>query len=156
VRQLEPLYGQKLALGGTPSQGSPAPEQAQAGGEAGPSSTKNSTEEWEIRPSSTANGTHVSRSRRSSPVEQPTWCHDVLIPVRRYDGLVDVSIIYCIGRAPDDDHYDPRTSKYHVIGLTDNVMIIMESRDIDFVLDLLQIPLHRPLHNVTSPGEQIL
>jgi hypothetical protein len=35
-------------------------------------------------------------------------------------------------------------------------MIIMETRDIDFVLDLLKIPLHWPLHNVTSPKEQIL
>jgi hypothetical protein len=42
VRQLESLYGQNLALGGTPSQGSPAPEQAQAGGVAGPSSPNNS------------------------------------------------------------------------------------------------------------------
>jgi hypothetical protein len=81
VRQLEPLYGQNLASGVTPSQGSPAPEQAPAGGEAGPSSPKNSAEEWEIQPSSTSNIPHVSRSQRSSPVEQPGWCHDVLIPV---------------------------------------------------------------------------
>jgi hypothetical protein len=156
VRQLEPLYGQNLASGGTLSQGSTAPEQAQAGGEAGPSSPNNSAGEWEIRPSSTSNIPHVSRSQRSSPVEQPGWCHDVLIPVRRYEGFVDVSIIPCIGRFNDDDHYDPRTSKYHVIGLTDDVAIIMETRDIDIVLDLLKIPLHRPLHNVTSPEEQIL
>jgi hypothetical protein len=42
-----------------------------------------------------------------------------------------------------------------VIGLTDDVMIIMETQDINFVLQLLQIPLH-PLNNVTSPEEQIL
>ncbi len=156
MRHLEPLYGQNLASGGTPSQGSPAPEQAQAGGEAGPSSPNNSAGEWELRPSSTNNIPHVSRSQRSSPVEQPAWGTEVLIPVRRYDGLIDVSIIHCIGRANDDDHYDPRTSKYQVIGLTDDVMVIMETRDIDFVLDLLKIPLNRPLHNVTSPEEQIL
>ncbi len=50
VRQLEPLYGQNLASGSNPSQGSPAPERPQAGGEAGPSSPNNSAGEWEIRP----------------------------------------------------------------------------------------------------------
>jgi hypothetical protein len=41
VRELEPLYGHNLASGGTPSQGSPALEQATAGGESGPSSPNN-------------------------------------------------------------------------------------------------------------------
>jgi hypothetical protein len=79
----------------------------------------------------------------------------VLLPIRRYTGYVDVSIIQCIGRNPDDDHYNPSTSKYHVIGLTDDVMIVMETQDINFVLQLLKIPL-LPLHNVTSPEEQML
>jgi hypothetical protein len=35
-------------------------------------------------------------------------------------------------------------------------MIIMETRDIDFVLDILKIPLARPLHNVTSAEEIVL
>jgi hypothetical protein len=35
-------------------------------------------------------------------------------------------------------------------------MIIMETRDIDFVLEILKIPLARPLHNVTSAEEIIL
>jgi hypothetical protein len=61
----------------------------------------------------------------------------VLVPVRRYTGYVDVSIIQCIGRYPDDDHYSPSTSKYHVIGLTYDVMIVMETQDINFVLKLL-------------------
>jgi hypothetical protein len=81
--------------------------------------------------------------------------HDVLVPVRRYTGYIDVSIIQCIGRTPDDDHYNHSNSNYHVIGLTDDVMIIMETQDINFVLQLLQIPL-LPLHYVTSPEEQIL
>jgi hypothetical protein len=154
VRQLEPLYGQNLASGGTPSQGSPAPEQAQAGGVAGPSSPNNSAGQWEIFPSSPGKNQPVPRSRRYPPVEPPPWCHDVLVRVRRYTGYIDVSIIQCIGRNPDDDHYNPSTSKYHVIGLTDYVMIVMETQDINFVLQLLQIPL-LPLHNVKSPKEQI-
>ena len=80
--------------------------------------------EWEIRPSSTLNRHHVSRASRSPSVE-PEWETKVLIPVRWYDELVDVTIISCIERAPDDTFYNPRTSMYHVIGLTDDVMIIM-------------------------------
>ena len=128
MRQLEPLYGQNLASESNPSQGSPAPERPQAGGEAGPSSPNNSAGEWEIRPSSTRENRRLytyDRPSRSQPVEQPEWGTQVLIPVRRYDGFVDVSIINCIGRAPDDTFYNPQTSMYHVIGLTDDAMIIM-------------------------------
>ncbi len=133
VRQLKPLYGQNLASGSNPSQGSPAPR-PHAGGEAGPSSPNNSAGEWEIRPSlSTRENRRSTTNDRPivpPPVEQPGWGTEVLIPVRRYEGDVDISIITCIGRAPDDI-YEPQTSRYHVIGLTDNIIIIMETSEID-------------------------
>ncbi len=150
VRQLEPLYGQNLASGSNPSQGSPSPERPQAGGEAGPSSPNNSTGEWEIRPSSTLSRHHVPEPSRYPPIEQLEWGTQLLIPVRRYDGYIDVSIITSIGRAPDDTFYDPRTSKYHVIGLTDDIIIIMDTSQINFVLQLLKIQTQEPLNNVTS------
>ena len=80
---------------------------------------------------------------------------EVLIPVRRYEGDVDISIITCIGRAPDDI-YEPQTSRYHVIGLTDNIIIIMETSEIDPVIELLRLHTRVPLRNVTSAEEIIL
>jgi hypothetical protein len=104
VRQLEPLYGQNLATRENPSQGLPASEQAQiAGGKAGPSSP-NIPAMWD-RSARTHGEQHpvVPVPHRSAPTATITRCNNVLIPIRRYDGDVDVSIIPCIGQRLGDD-----------------------------------------------------
>jgi hypothetical protein len=74
----------------------------------------------------------------------------VLIPVRRYEGDIDVSIIPCIGQRLGDDDFDPATSRFHVIGLTQDVIVVMKTQEVDIMVQLLDIDTFRLLH-VTSP-----
>jgi hypothetical protein len=79
----------------------------------------------------------------------------VSVHVRRYDGDTDVSIIQCIGQRRGNYDYDPTTSRFQVIGLTQDVMIVMETQDIDFILHLLHINTAPPLH-VTPSLDRLL
>jgi hypothetical protein len=118
VHQLEPLCGQNLASGENPSQGSPALEHAYARGKAGPSSP-NIPAMWDTLARSHGERHPVIRvPHRSTLTEAIPWCNDVLIPVRRYEGDVDVSIIPCIGQRLGYFDFDPTTSRFQVIGLT--------------------------------------
>jgi hypothetical protein len=118
VRQLEPLHGQNLASGENPSQGLPALEQAHARSKAEPSSL-NIPAMWDsLARSHGEQHPLIPVPHRSTLPEAIPWCNDVLIPVRRYEGDVDVSIIPCIRQRLGDDDFDLTTSRFHDIGLT--------------------------------------
>jgi hypothetical protein len=68
----------------------------------------------------------------------------------RYEGDIYVSIIPCIGQRLGDDDFDPKTSRFQVIGLTQDVIVVMESQDVDIMVQLLGIDTFRLLH-VISP-----
>jgi hypothetical protein len=129
VRQLEPLYGQNLATLPTnrnTSQESPAQVQAElAGCEARPSQAGPSRPMWDRLPS--VPFTPVPH-RHISSTETPPWCNDFLVPIKRYTGDVDLSILLCIGQRLGDDDYDEANSKFQVIGLTKDVIIVMETK----------------------------
>jgi hypothetical protein len=81
--------------------------------------------------------------------ERIPWCNDVLVPIRRYEGDVDISIVPCIGQRLGDDDYDAPKSRFQVIGLTKDVIIVMETKDVDIIVHLLDIDTS-PLLHVTS------
>jgi hypothetical protein len=82
-------------------------------------------------------------------LETIPWCTDVLLPIRRYEGDVDISIVPCIGQRLGDDDYDATKSRFKVIGLTKDVIIVMEKKYVDIIVQLLDINTS-PLQHVTS------
>jgi hypothetical protein len=51
-----------------------------------------------------------------------------------YTGDVHVYIFPCLGHRLGDDDYDGNNSKFRVIGLTKDVIVVMETKDIDIMV----------------------
>jgi hypothetical protein len=58
------------------------------------------------------------------------------VPIKRYTGDVDLSNFPCIRQRLGDDDYDEANNKFQVIGLTKDVLFVMETKYMDIMVQI--------------------
>jgi hypothetical protein len=75
----------------------------------------------------------VQTSSTNTPTDTPSaeilpWCRDVLEPIKRYTGDVNLSTFPSIRKRLRDNDYSKTDTKFEVIGLTIDVIITMPNQ----------------------------
>jgi hypothetical protein len=96
----------------------------------------------------------VQTSSTDTPTDTPSaetlpWCRDVLEAIKRYTGDVNLSTFPSISKRLRDDDYSKTDTKFEVIGLTKDIIIVMDNTDINMIFTLINIDMS-PVNNAKS------